>query len=141
MNDCCELKTSDCSPPKRLRCPVNGKEYGSVGLKTILHHLIEPWRKDLSVQGYYFCTDAECEVVYFGQDNSVIPKSDLRTSVGIKEQYPGRLVCYCFGVSYAEAEADAVAVNFVKEKTRQSLCSCETSNPSGSCCLKDFPKQ
>ena len=141
MNDCCEQKTSDYTPPKRFRCPVNGNEYGPVGLKTILHHLTEPWKKDLGRQGYYFCTDEDCEVVYFGQDSTVIPKSELRTSVGIKEQYPERFVCYCFGVSYAVAEADGVVVEFVKEKTRQSLCSCETSNPSGQCCLKDFPKQ
>lgn len=141
MNDCCEQNTSDCTPPKKLRCPVNGKEYGSVGLKTILHHLGEPWEKGLGSQGYYFCTDKDCEVVYFGQDNSVISKSELRTSVGVKERYPERLICYCFGVSYAAAEADEVVVDFVKDKTRQSLCSCETSNPSGRCCLKDFPKQ
>ena len=141
MNDCCEQKTSNRTPPQRFRCPVNGKEYGPVGLKTILHHLAEPWKKGLGGQSYYFCTDKDCEVVYFGLDNSVIPKSELRTCVGIKEQHPERLVCYCFGVSYAVAVSDGVVVDFVKEKTKQSLCSCETSNPSGHCCLKDFPKQ
>ena len=141
MTDCCVSQTPDHNPPKKLRCPVNGKEYSSVGLKTILHHLSEPWDKALIEQGYYFCTDTDCEVVYFGQDNMVISKSELRTNVGIKAKDPGRMVCYCFGVSYAAAVNDNVAVDFVKEKTKQSLCSCETSNPSGRCCLKDFPRQ
>lgn len=138
MTECCE---TECKPPKKYRCPVNGKEYGSVGVKTILHHLIAPWKKLLSSEIYYYCTDKDCDVVYFGQDDSVISKSELRTKVGIKEKEPDRTVCYCFGVSYSAAKANTIAVNFVKEKTKNSLCSCETSNPSGRCCLKDFPKQ
>ena len=141
MTDCCLSNTSDCEPPKRLRCPVNGKEYGAVGYKTILHHLSDPWNRDLIKQGYYFCSDPDCNVVYFGQDNSFITKSELRTKVGAKEKIPERIVCYCFGVSYAVAENNAIIVDFVKNKTKQSLCSCETSNPSGHCCLKDFPRQ
>ena len=132
---------NECKPLKKHRCPVNGKEYSSVGVKTILHHLIAPWKKELSSKSYYYCTDKDCDVVYFGQDDSVISKYELRTKVGIKENGPDRTVCYCFGVSYLAAEESAVAVNFVKEKTKNSLCSCETSNPSGRCCLKDFPKQ
>ena len=136
MIKCCE---SDVKPPKRYRCPVNGREYSSVGIKTILHHLATPWKKELSSDSYYFCSDKDCDVVYFGQDNSVIKKSELRTTVGVKEKSPERLVCYCFGVPYSIAEKDSVAFNFVKDKTKQALCSCETSNPSGKCCLKDFP--
>ena len=141
MIDCCVSKKSDCDPPKKHRCPINGKEYSSVGYKTILHHLSEPWNNTLIKQGYYFCSDENCDVVYFGQDNTLISKSELRTNVGVKEKAPERMVCYCFGVSYAAAENDGRVVEFVKEKTKQSLCSCETSNPSGRCCLKDFPRQ
>jgi len=140
MKDCCVSSISDRETPKRLRCPVNGKEYSSVSNKTILHHLSEPWNYPLMEQGYYFCTDADCEVVYFGQDNSTISKSMLRTTIGAKEKTSERVVCYCFGISYATAENNSVIVDFVKEKTKQSLCACETSNPSGRCCLKDFPR-
>lgn len=141
MTECCTNETENSRPPKRHRCPVNGKEYSSVGRKTILHHLLEPWKKSLRDQSYYFCTDSDCEVVYFSQDNSVIPKTELRTSVGVKETNPERTVCYCFGVSYSTARTDRSVQEFVKEKTQQSLCSCETSNPSGRCCLGSFPKQ
>jgi len=141
VTECCDSNISDCNPPKKACCPVNGKEYGAVGVKTILHHLAEPWSKNVKDQSYYYCTDANCDVVYFGQDLSVIPKSSLRTKVGIKDPSPERVVCYCFGVSYVAAENDERAREFVTEMTKQSLCSCETSNPSGRCCLKDFPKQ
>ena len=138
MTNYCE---SDYKTPKKYRCPVNGNEYGSVGIKTILHHLSEPWKKDLSSKSFYFCTAKDCDVVYFAQDDSVILKSELRTKVGVKENPPDRMICYCFGVSCSTVEKNTSVVNFVKEKTEQALCSCETSNPSGRCCLKDFPKQ
>ena len=141
MTECCDSKMSSCNPPRKARCPVNGKEYSHVGVKTILHHIARPWRKRLTKQAYYYCTDPNCDVVYFGEDESVIPKSDLRTEVGIKETKPERAVCYCFGVSYRAAVNDKNARVFVTAMTRQSLCSCETSNPSGRCCLKEFPKQ
>ncbi len=140
MTDCCESVTSHRDYPKKLRCPVNDKEYGAVGLKTILHHLSEPWNNVLKEQGYYFCSDADCEVVYFGQDSTLVSKSELRTNVGVKEKDRSRMVCYCFGVTYAAVDKDGVVLNFVKEKTKQSLCSCEFRNPSGRCCLKDFPR-
>lgn len=140
MNDCCGHGPPGHTPPKRHRCPVNGEVYGAVGLKTVLHHLAEPWKTDLGDQGYYFCADPGCEVVFFGQDDSLIVKSRLRTRVGVKEKDPEGLICYCFGVSFAAAENDTGLVEFVKEMTARSLCSCDTSNPSGRCCLKDFPK-
>jgi hypothetical protein len=138
MTECCE---TECKPPKKYRCPVNGKEYGSVGVKTILHHLVEPWKKELSSNNYFFCSDKDCDVVYFGLDDSVISRSELRTTVGKKEESSDRMVCYCFGVSYSTAKENSVVVNFVKDKTKRFLCSCETSNPSGRCCLSDFPEQ
>ena len=141
MTECCDSKTSGCNPPRKGRCPVNGKEYSSVGVKTILHHLAKPWSRNLTEQAYYYCTDASCDVVYFGEDDSVIPQSALRTKVELKSISPERSVCYCFGVSYKTAENDESARKFVAEMTRRSLCSCETSNPSGRCCFKDFPKQ
>ena len=47
--------------------------------------------------------DPECDVVYFGQDNSIIEKSALRTVVGIKEKSDTFPICYCFGVSANQA--------------------------------------
>lgn len=136
MNECCEIKT----PPRRYRCPVNGREYRAVGIKTMLHHLLRPWKKTLSSQAYYFCTDPACDVVYFGRDDSVINRDEVRTTVGIKEALPDSMLCYCFGISYSEAAENSKLKSFVKKQTGQSLCSCETSNPSGRCCLKDFPE-
>jgi hypothetical protein len=117
---------------------VNGQEYKSVAMKTILHHINSPWKWAEKRQGYYFCDDPNCDVVYFGEDNSVITKTEIRTAVGIKERKPDTLTCYCFGVSNSEAQQHPAIRDFIASKTKAGVCSCDTSNPSGRCCLKDF---
>ena len=128
--------------PKSHYCPANGKAYSSVKRKTLLHHISDPWQNPLIEQGYYFCTDPGCDVVYFGQDNTVVHTNGLRTSVWQKSNDQNATICYCFGISKKLALSDSKMkdniIAFVTEQTKQSLCSCETSNPSGHCCLKDF---
>ena len=86
MSDCCSKSCSSNEVHETHRCPVNGKVYKGVSEKTILHHINEPWQWEDKQQNYYFCDDPECDVVYFGQDNSVIKKSELRNIVGVKAQ-------------------------------------------------------
>ena len=138
MSDCCSKSNQKT---KRHTCPENNKEYGKVPFKTILHHLKTPWNLTPKEQTYSFCSDPGCDVVYFGEDSSIIHKNQLRTKVGIKETSDDALICYCFDVSRATAQANEEAKAFVVEQTKKPLCSCTTRNPSGKCCLKDFPKQ
>ena len=79
-------------------------------------------------------------MVYFGQDNSIIEKSSLRTIVGVKEKSGTFPICYCFGVSANQAATTPETKAFIVQKTKQHVCECEVRNPSGKCCLKDFPK-
>ena len=139
MSQCCEPANSQPSRPNKHRCPSNGKLYTSVASVTILHHLNEPWLWKEKQQGYYFCDDPDCEVVYFSQDGSTISKSALRTPVGIKENTEESLICYCFGVTKKTAARQQIK-DFVVKQTRGKTCACSTRNPSGKCCLKDFPK-
>jgi hypothetical protein len=140
MSDCCSKSYSNNEAHDTHRCPVNGKEYHGVPEKTILHHINEPWHWKGRRQNYYFCDDPECDVVYFGQDDSVINKSELRTIVGVKEKSGVFPICYCFGVSANQAAKNPVVKAFVLQKAKEHVCECETRNPSGKCCLKDFPK-
>jgi len=139
MSDCCRTETPAPDTANRHRCPVNRKSYPAVNIRTLLHHLDKPWSGELKSQAYYFCDDPDCNVVYFGQDDSVITSGKLRTRVGQKSTSPQRILCYCFGASFREAERDPSIRDYVIRQTRQSLCSCDTRNPSGRCCLKDFP--
>ncbi len=124
---------------KKYRCPANGELYPLVSPLTILHHLHEPWLWKGKKQGNYFCDDPDCEVVYFGQNGSTISKSALRTPVGIKENTEDSLICYCFGVT-KKAAAQQQIKEFVISQTKGKTCACSTRNPSGKCCLKDFPE-
>ena len=145
MSDCCNNSSEDKavekkSLPKKCACPINEKQYIEVPKKTILQHIKAPWKNILHEKKYYFCEDPNCEVVYFGLKGSIINKSELRTVVGKKEKSDKELVCYCFGVSKALAKQNPEIKTYVTQQTKEHNCSCDVKNPSGRCCLKDFPK-
>jgi hypothetical protein len=139
MSDCCTSTQCQTSHPKKLACPVSGTACAEVPIRTIAHHLSEPWRWQATAGRYFFCDDPGCEVVYFGDDGSRILKSQLRTEVGIKEAGGDAQACYCFGISRAEALADPGLRDYVVAQTKLGACACDVRNPSGRCCLKDFP--
>lgn len=126
--------------PGRYRCPGNGVEYSAVSVRTILHHIKQAWAWQPTAKRYFFCEDPACDIVYFGDDDTTILKSQLRTRVGVKESTDDGLLCYCFGVSKADYRRDPAVRDFVTAQTKAGLCSCEARNPSGRCCLKDFAK-
>lgn len=139
MSSCCSSNSDNVTYAKKHTCPEDKKEYGLVSVTTIKQHIKAPWSWKPKDQGYYFCSDPGCSVVYFAQDNLIIEQSSLRTEVGLKQQSKNALVCYCYGVSKLQAESDATIRPFVVNETKQKNCACETRNPSGKCCLKDFP--
>ena len=138
MNECCSDKNTFGNHLKKSRCPVNSKFYSPVKTKTILHHITKPWEASLTNQGYYFCDDPDCDVVYFGENNQIICKNNLRTPVWQKEPNQATEVCYCFGITHKQAEKNNKIRKFILEQTKNAQCACETRNPSGRCCLKDF---
>ena len=107
MNNCCPQSGTAYKAPRKQTCPVNQHDYVSVSIKTILHHLKKPWNTHIKDQGYYFCDDPNCDVVYFGEDGSVINKTALRTQVAAKEKSPDTLICHCFGVSILNAKKNS----------------------------------
>ena len=138
MSDCCDSSSSNNNLPKKHICTVDGKVYTGVSRRTVLHHIPTPWKSHMSDTNYYFCSDPDCDVVYFGQDDSIINKSALRTSVRIKEKSDAALICYCFGITMNQAKDNSDIKNFVIQQTKSGIYSYVTSNPSGKCCLKEF---
>lgn len=142
MTDCCSTSSCDRATLKSAVCPRNGRAYAMVTRRTILHHMRTPWQRSLPNQAYYFCDDPDCDVVYFGTDQSLLTRTDLRTEVSQKSRDPVKTLCYCFDISATDIrndEAHARARAFVIEQTRKGTCDCAIRNPSGRCCLKDFP--
>lgn len=140
MSHCCAPGGNTPGHPGKLPCPANGQVCAEVSARTITHHLKSPWTWQATATRYFFCDDPACDIVYFGDDGSTIGKAQLRSLVGAKEDADDSLLCYCFGVSRADYQETAETRDFVVAQTKAGLCSCETSNPSGRCCLKDFPK-
>ena len=134
MTNCCSSAGCDSNHPRKRSCPACGHERSEVSTRTIAHHIKEPWAWVPSAEHHYFCDAPNCDVIYFGNDGSTIPKSQLRT------RSESVLLCYCFGLTKADFARDPATKDFVVAQTKAGLCSCETSNPSGRCCLKDFPK-
>lgn len=97
--------------------------------------------------GWRFCDSPECDVVYFGEQSGVtFTKDQLKVAVGVKETTGERPLCYCFGHSVAtitselrvKGQSDALAD--IRTKMKDPGCSCEVTNPSGSCCLGTVAK-
>jgi hypothetical protein len=137
MTNCGNIPPTSIAP--RAVCPVNGREYRAVARTTLLHHLRGVWRRKLPEQAYYFCDDPDCAVVYFGADGLWFTLQDLREPVGQKSRDPQRPLCYCFGINHAEAVDDSRCREFVVAQTKSGSCDCRIRNPSGRCCLGDFP--
>ena len=136
---CCEY--SNPAVAKTARCPVNGKLYPQVGIKTVLHHVKRPWTREIHGPGFYFCDDPDCDVVYFDANNHLLRREAIRIDVGQKSRHARRAVCYCFDMTQADIENDLLRCRqFVVQRTRDAACDCEIRNPSGKCCLKDFPR-
>jgi hypothetical protein len=140
MNECCSSSGFDATPLKKYRCPVNGHAYSEVSVRTISHHIKEAWAWLPSGHRYFFCEDPACEVAYFGDDGSTILQSQMRTQIGLKEASDSGLLCYCFGITKRDFRNNPVTRDYVVTQTQAGKCSCDISNPSGRCCLKDFPK-
>lgn len=134
MPDCCSGSRAGQRP-----CPVSGQLCAVVSRRTVLHHLQAPWSREVREQDYYFCDDPGCPVVYFDRDASTITAEALRTEVGVKALGLDATLCYCFGISFGAAADNPAIREFVVEQTQQGICACEARNPSGRCCLRDFP--
>ncbi|MEQ1668145.1 MAG: hypothetical protein ABL868_06790 [Sulfuriferula sp.] len=133
MSDCCTTQQH------KTDCPGCQHPSNSVSAATMRHHLHQPWQWQASESaGYYFCDQPDCSIIYFSDEGEHWQQTDLRTHVGIKHPSTDALICYCFGVHYAEA--GTVTREYVIGLTKSDSCACITHNPSGRCCLKDFPR-
>jgi len=97
--------------------------------------------------GWRCCNSPECDVVYFGEQNGItFTKPQLSVIVGVKEKAGERPLCYCFGHSVATITEElrmkvvSDALEDIRRKMKDPGCSCEVTNPSGSCCLGTVAK-
>ena len=135
MSDCCSSSCDTKVQPNKLDCPACGEKCLSVSRKAMLQHIKQPWTYKFADTPYYYCGNPDCDAVYFSATNKIIHQTEIRTP-----KKDNDLICFCFGVTRSEATINKGIKDFVIQQTKHSMCSCETANPSGRCCLKDFPK-
>lgn len=82
----------------------------------------------------YFCTNDECDVVYF-QGKVTFDNSCLIRPTAQKSNDPNATVCFCFG--YTRADIDKKCYDEYRRK-KELGCACSVRNPSGKCCAKLF---
>ena len=102
------------------RCPVNGREYPLVGTATINQHLRTPWKQQLENHQFYCCDDPDCQVTYFNEADDTITVDQLRDVPGLKTKKSVDTLCYCFGVTNAEAASESVKA-FVITQTKLKM--------------------
>ena len=152
MDDCCENgeKNSGSSNVinkrnKPLTCPECHTKQKSVGYKAVLFHIRSPLNQTLPDTNYYFCTNADCKTVYFSETGVTFDKKKVRGHIGQKRLDDERTLCYCFGITLKQVKEEiktqgfSLSKKWVKEQTKNHLCACDCRNPSGKCCLNDFP--
>jgi hypothetical protein len=141
--DCCRApETALKAEPALDRCRECGAKGRRVSAET-MESLLKPQAlARMRDAAYFFDRSPECAVVYFSNDaESYFAKDELTVRVGIKEKDPPTPLCYCFGHTAESARAELVATGRttiaekIEAEIRAGNCSCEVTNPSGSCCL------
>ena len=153
--------TAETTSAKQMVCPAcekKTKRVSPVTLRTLLKdELAAQVGSDRHAQGdikangcrpipgdtgWRYCDSSNCDIVYYSEeDGSTFTKSQLKVPVGVKETTGERPLCYCFGHSVASIKDElrtngkSDALEDIRTKMKDPGCHCETSNPSGSCCL------
>lgn len=136
------MTTSASTAVQCATCGSKGRTVQPLTVRSLLH---DEFVGQVADAEYRFCESTGCDVVYFA-DRQSFTKSDLKVPVGVKEEAGERPLCYCFGHSIGsikdelrtKGRSDAVAD--IRRKMKSPGCHCETSNPSGSCCLGSVTK-
>lgn len=158
--------TTETTMDKRLHCPSCNKKAKRVSAVTLRALLKDQFVTEISSgdysccgpndegctpitedTGWRFCDAPACDVVYFSEEKDTsFTKSQLKVPVGVKETSGERPLCYCFGHSVASIKQElrtkehSDALEDIRAKMKDPGCHCETSNPSGSCCLGSVTK-
>lgn len=133
------------TPPSCQACGTTGSV---VERRTLLHMLRQDRIERLGERDYRYCETAECDTVYFSTDGeAVFTTADLRERVGTKMGVgPSAPVCYCFGFTVGDVEAEIEACGSteipsrIRELVKARMCACEVRNPSGRCCLGEIAR-
>lgn len=126
------------------RCAECGTEGRPVARQTILHHIKHEHLDRVNGETYRFCSDLNCEVVYYGDGGTRFTVDHLRQLVTAKATGDARPICYCFGFTEGDARTEIEARGHstipaqIVGLIKAGICACEVRNPAGVCCLGEI---
>lgn len=149
--DCCAIPSAiadDCRAVAPVQtqttsqtCPVCGTKGKSVDTQ-IVKAMLDVSLATLKTDGYRFCRNESCQVVYYGVGDDVYTEDDLREQVHQKHPDAADVfVCYCFRHTPGSIQRElllsgtSTVVEQVNAGIQAGQCACEIRNPQGSCCL------
>ena len=137
MSDSC-CSTSQ-RPPATRSCPVSNFRGKPVEWSTVAALAAGPVPPR---QYFWLCEDSDCDVVYFGEDGTLLGTSDVRVIPSFKgSPSQNDLVCYCSLYCRQDIEnelntsGDTTIFDRITAEVKAENCACEVRNPSGKCCL------
>jgi len=148
MRDCCLEKAEDSRQEKLpvLECRQCQGLMKPIHRNVLIHQVTSPLNQSIPVETFFFCSEISCPVVYVSPSGFVVETSDMRYAVSEKSACEERTICYCYGITYSQVvneiakKGRSASKAFVIEQTQLKNCACDVRNPSGRCCLKEFPK-
>ncbi|MFW9778414.1 MAG: hypothetical protein ACFFE8_06120 [Candidatus Heimdallarchaeota archaeon] len=127
-------------------CPISGTNGLALRKITMTNHVHPAYWVHLTEEGFYFCSERGCPVVYFNNmTKSYFGRSDLRVAVMQKMEIrtEGRPMCYCTGVLEEQILYELLikkccdSLQDIKEYTGANKGKdCKITNPAGRCCGK-----
>jgi len=129
-----------------IHCPSCNLKAKTVPVSAINHFLKDELKKSISsLEEFSFCSTPTCKVVYF-RNTYAIYQSDIKYSIGIKENATPATVCFCFNWTKEKIEeqvqnsGDSTAIIDIQNNMKEGSCNCEVNNPRGRCCMSDVKK-
>ncbi|NCO00527.1 MAG: hypothetical protein GW906_01670 [Epsilonproteobacteria bacterium] len=124
-------------------CGTKGSNVNAITVKSQLKKEVRTTMK-LDVGLFNFCTNPQCDTVYYSNDGSeIFLQSDIKSKVTIKNEDPKTPLCYCKKllkesvIEMINRKEPAIAKK-VKEIIADGKSFCEKSNPKGTCCTEDI---
>jgi hypothetical protein len=124
------------------KCPQCGQKGRGVDTQTVKAMLALTLHK-IRATHYYFCSTAECSVVYFSADGEqTFGEDELRERVYQKHPDDEEvLICYCFCYTPRsireqwQKTGQSTVIETITVGTQTGQCACDIRNPQGVCCL------
>lgn len=126
---------------EKVKCPVCGTSGHVVDGATVKSMLAVSLRHVQNIT-YRFCTNEDCDVVYYSDDAQTFTTHEVRERVYQKEpEAQDVLICYCFQHTIGDLHKQFIESNHIaiiddiNTGIQAGQCACDWRNPQGNCCL------